>query len=144
MLPTVNELASEQFPHFRDERGVLVPLDVTQAVPFPVVRIFWIFDVPAGSAPGGHAHKACNEYLICASGLIEVEAYDGRVSRTIILSSGSGVHVPPTIFTTERFNLPRSILIVLCDRPYEAEDYLTSHQAVSDFPRNVIDQDATQ
>ena len=92
MLPTVNDLEVTTHLQFRDQRGVLVPLDISQSVPFPVVRLFWVFDVPPGASRGAHAHKACHQYYICASGSVQVESYDAQTTRTITLAAGSGLH----------------------------------------------------
>jgi hypothetical protein len=133
MLPTVNDLDVKVFQHFKDRRGVLVPVELSQTVPFPVVRLFWVFDVPPSASRGAHAHKTCHQYYICISGSVQVEAYDGEASRTVTLAAGNGLHVPPAIFTTERFNIPGSILLVLCDRPYEIDEYLVNHEALTAF-----------
>ncbi len=135
MLPTVNDLEVTTFAHFRDERGVLVPVDISRAVPFPVVRLFWTFDAPPGTSRGGHAHKACHQYYICASGSLQVEAYDGQTERTIKLAAGGSLHIPPAIFTTERFSVPGSVLIVLCSHYYDLDDYLKNHETLAAFRR---------
>lgn len=133
MLLTVNDLEVTIFPNFRDQRGVLVPVDLSRAVPFPVVRLFWVFDVPPGTNRGGHAHKACHQYYICASGSLQVEAYDGQTARTITLAAGNGLYIPPAIFTTERFNLPDSTLMVFCDRFYDIDDYHNDRETLAAF-----------
>jgi dTDP-4-dehydrorhamnose 3,5-epimerase-like enzyme len=124
-LPTVDSLVLLQLRCFRDDRGALVPLDVATVVPFSIVRIFWVYDVPANSSRGSHAHKECHQFLVCMVGSVDVDLFDGSSERTIALAEGQGLHVPPGIFATERYATPGSILIVFCDRPYETADYLT-------------------
>jgi dTDP-4-dehydrorhamnose 3,5-epimerase-like enzyme len=111
-------------PEFRDSRGLLVPVEFSRFVPFAVQRMFWINDVPAGGVRGGHAHKYCHQFAICVTGLVSIEAYNGEAKRTVELRAGQAAHIKPRIFTTERFVAPGSILSVLCDRPYDAVDYL--------------------
>jgi hypothetical protein len=124
MLPTIDDLTPVAHRQFRDERGVLVPIELSRSVPFVVVRLFWVVDVPAGTARGAHAHKICHQYLICAAGSLHVEVFDGVADRTIALAAGQALHVPPAIYAAERFDTPRSLLMVLCDRPFEDEDYI--------------------
>ena len=100
-LPSVKALEPVALRAFRDARGVLVPLELAQAVPFPVRRVFWITDVPAGTERGGHAHKTCHQYLVCIGGLIQVGVDDGTATRTLPLPAGSALHVPPGIYATE-------------------------------------------
>jgi dTDP-4-dehydrorhamnose 3,5-epimerase-like enzyme len=124
VLPTVDDLKVVALRQFADERGVLAPVELTDVVPFTVVRLFWVRDVPPGIQRGAHAHVACHQFMICGAGSVAVDAFDGVAERTVTLAAGTAVHVPPALFTTERFADSRSVLMVLCDRPYEREDYL--------------------
>jgi dTDP-4-dehydrorhamnose 3,5-epimerase-like enzyme len=134
MLPTVGDLKLVTFPRYADGRGVLVSVDdLARAIPFPVIRIFWVSHVPAGAARGAHAHKACHQFLVCAAGSLLIEAYDGSSERTLRLVEGQGVHVPPGIFATQRYEDENTTLIVFCDRPYERGDYLADHGALISF-----------
>jgi dTDP-4-dehydrorhamnose 3,5-epimerase-like enzyme len=136
-LATVDDLQPVAFRLFRDSRGVLVPIELAQSLPFKVARFFWIFDVPAGQVRGAHAHKLCHQFLICALGSVQVEATDGRAERSIELTVGQALHVPPGLFTAERYVAPGSILMVFCDRPYEPEDYLNDREAFLAYRRNL-------
>ena len=130
MLSTVDDLKPVAFRLFSDQRGVLVPIELPQSIPFKVMRFFWVFDVPVGGARGSHGHKACQQYMICAAGSVRVEAYDGHAERSIVLTAGQALHVPPALYTTERFDMPGSVLMVFCDRPYELDDYLNDREAL--------------
>ena len=123
-LPVVASLAVVQHRVFTDPRGSLVPIELTRAVPFQIARLFWVRDVPAGTARGGHAHKLCSQYLICVSGRVGVAASDTVSERSFELAPGEGLLVPPGIFATETYATPDSTLLVLCDRAYETEDYV--------------------
>ena len=46
-------------------------------VPFDIKRTYWTYDIPAGAARGGHAHKECLEVIIAASGSFTVNLDDG-------------------------------------------------------------------
>lgn len=112
---------------------MLVPIELSQTVPFKVARFFWICDVPARTTRGFHAHKTCQQYLICAAGSVQVELYDGRNDRSISLLAGQGLHIPPTIFATQRFDTSKTVLMVFCDKPYEIDDYLNDRAALSTY-----------
>jgi UDP-2-acetamido-3-amino-2,3-dideoxy-glucuronate N-acetyltransferase len=136
-LATVDDLKPVAFRLFRDARGVLVPIELAQALPFKAARFFWIFDVSPGQVRGWHAHKLCQQFLICARGSVHVEAYDGRAERTIALTAGQALHVPPGLFTAERYVAPSSVLMVFCDRLYEPEDNLNDRDAILAYRREV-------
>ena len=107
-----------------DSRGRLGVIDIARNAPFVPVRIFWISEVPAGTARGGHAHKACSQFLVCLRGRINVDAIDGTLSQNYVLGQGDFLNLVPGIYSTETFLDEGSVLAVLCDRPYEPDDYV--------------------
>jgi hypothetical protein len=113
-----------------DKRGTLSVLDIAENTPFVPVRMFWITDVVPGTSRGGHAHKACSQFLVCAQGRIDVEAFDGTISRSFMLTQGDFINLPPGIFATETFLDENSVLLVICDRPFEAEDYIDERETL--------------
>ena len=52
-----------------------------------------------------------------------------------------GLLIPPSIWAEQTYRAPGSVLTVLCDRPYEAYDYIKDY---SDFKiyRKTVDSDA--
>ncbi len=133
MWPTVDQLLIVDLPKFKEQRGLLVPLELQTFVPFAVKRLFWISDVPLGEVRGAHAHKLCHQFLICTAGRLSIDAFDGTVDRRFELLVGQAVHIKPGIFTIERFLNPGSILTVLCDREYEVDDYLVDRESTVQF-----------
>src|SRR3984893_16168203 len=107
-----------------DSRGRLGVIDIASHAPFVPVRMFWISDVAAGTARGGHAHQACSQFLVCLRGRINVDAIDGTLSQNFVLEQGDFLNMVPGIYSTETFLDEGSVLAVLCDRPYEPEDYV--------------------
>jgi hypothetical protein len=133
MWPTVDRLAIVELPKFAEGRGLLVPIEFPKYVPFAVKRLFWICDVPPGGERGAHAHKSCHQFMICTAGRIAITVFDGNLERSFELMAGQALHVEPGIFATERFVDPGSILIVLCDKEYNADDYLPDREATAKF-----------
>ena len=75
-----------------------------------MVRAFWS-SMPAGTARGAHAHKQCQQFLVCVTGSVVIEIFDGSAERSIALAEGQALHVPPG-FSTERYTAPGSVLMV--------------------------------
>jgi len=115
---------------FGDDRGTLGVVDLVGHAPFVPVRIFWISDVPTGKARGGHAHKACSQFVVCLHGRVVVDAFDGTANQRFVLEAGDFINLVPGIFATEEFVEPGSLLLVVCDRPYEADDYIHDKNAL--------------
>jgi hypothetical protein len=109
---------------FDDARGGLGVIDIIDHAPFTPVRLFWISDVAAGQSRGGHAHRACSQFMVCLSGRIQIDAFDGTARRSFSLSRGEFINVVPGIYAIQTFLVEQSVLLVLCDRPYEADDYI--------------------
>jgi UDP-2-acetamido-3-amino-2,3-dideoxy-glucuronate N-acetyltransferase len=116
----------DTLPTMRDSRGALTVADFAKAIPFPVTRLFYVWDVAAGTQRGRHAHRRCSQYMICVTGRIEIELADTLAQRQLELAPGTGVLVPPGIFAAETYCDPGTVLLVLCDRPYEKDDYIHS------------------
>jgi len=123
---SVGAIKLDILPNVRDGRGTLTVADFAATVPFPVVRLFYIRDVPPGTCRGRHAHRLCSQYMICISGKVEINVTDGKQERSLELAPGNAVLIAPGIFAAETYKDPDTILLVLCDRPYEAEDYIHS------------------
>jgi dTDP-4-dehydrorhamnose 3,5-epimerase-like enzyme len=139
MFDSIAHLSTIEFPIFRDERGALVSIEMEKAVPFKVARVFWIFDVPPGRSRGGHAHKACHQFMVCSRGSVNLEITDGSASREITLREGMAVHVPPAIFVIAKLGGAGSVLTVFCDQPYNVNDYVRDLEALKDFRRTEAD-----
>jgi dTDP-4-dehydrorhamnose 3,5-epimerase-like enzyme len=119
------DLEVDDLARFVDARGTLVPLELSLHIPFkPVSRFFFISDVPPGVARGAHAHRSCEQYLLCLSGSVSVKTSDGEQHREVRLSCGQGLHIPPLIFSSELFSDPEAVLGVFCSEPYDASDYI--------------------
>ncbi|MDB4945226.1 MAG: hypothetical protein JWP97_4760 [Labilithrix sp.] len=124
---TVDDVRLVELPSHRSADGELVVVEHGQAIPYVVRRMFTV-RADAGAIRGRHAHKRCSQFLVCSHGRIEVDCDDGSREVTFELATGTrGLLVPPGIWATERYVTADSVLVVLCDRLYEADDYLRDH-----------------
>lgn len=126
-LKTVADIRRIQLPsHARDD-GELVVIEYGETLPFPALRVFTVRAVQ-GAVRGRHAHKQCSQFLVCVHGSIEVECDDGNSKAVFLLDSGNiGLLVPPTIWARETYVTADAVLAVLCDRGYEADDYVRDY-----------------
>jgi hypothetical protein len=60
---------------------------------------------------------------------------DGTRERSVELSSGQAVLIEPGLFATQTYLDDNSILLVLCDRPYEPDDYIQGMDEYLNFRR---------
>jgi UDP-2-acetamido-3-amino-2,3-dideoxy-glucuronate N-acetyltransferase len=115
----------------RDPRGSLLPIEFNDALPFVVTRIFTVADVPEGQVRGAHAHKQCEQLLICLKGKISVFLDDGKSQTTVVLDSpDKGLHIKARVWGEQFGHSDDAVLLVLASDPYSFEDYI--------FDRNLL------
>jgi hypothetical protein len=108
-------------PAFSDASGALTVLD--NALPFPILRVFWIYDAD-GQTRGGHRHHKTRQALIAVAGAVTIFMNDGIVSDTILLDQPSRcLLVEPKDWHTMTFG-PGSMLLVLASQHYDRNDYI--------------------
>lgn len=130
----VNLISLIKLPHIVEENGDLVVAEAGLNIPFSIARVF-IVRAPKGALRGRHAHKACSQLLLCSNGTIVVECFDGITARKVELSSaGAALLIPPGIWASQEYITDNAVLTVLCDLPYDANDYIRDYK---DFLRYV-------
>ena len=129
----VGESALYLMRHFVDARGSLTVGELAKELPFIPNRYFVVFDVPAGELRGEHAHKQCQQFLVCAHGSCRILLDDGQKRCEITLDSPDmGVFMPPMIWGTQYRYSPGAVLLAFASHPYEAEDYLRTYDEFLD------------
>ena len=72
--------------------------------------------------------------MICVSGAVNVTCEDGRQESTFTLNRrDQALLVPPGLWNTVEFRQNDSVLVVLCDRIYEAHDYIHDYAEFLSF-----------
>lgn len=133
MYHTIDSVKLLDLPHHFEDNGDLIVMEKIINVPFEIERVF-VVRAPEGAIRGQHAHKACSQFLTCPSGLIEVICDDGTDKKTFLLTHPNmGLLIPPGIWAQQTYILPNSILTVLCDRIYEAADYIREYDEYQKF-----------
>ncbi|NIJ41630.1 hypothetical protein FHS78_001920 [Parvibaculum indicum] len=111
-----------------DARGALTVGEVPNEVPFSPVRYFVVFDVPSMELRGEHAHKQCQQFLICLHGSCRVLLDDGYNRCEVTLDSPDmGVFMPAMIWGTQYRYSSDAVLLVFASRTYEPDDYLRTY-----------------
>jgi hypothetical protein len=111
-------------PRHARKDGEVVVAEAAAQVPFRIERLFAL-TAPVGGRRGRHAHRLCSQFMICVSGAVEVVCEDGKKQQTFALNRRDrALLVPPGLWNTVEFLEGGSVLVVLCDRLYEADDYI--------------------
>lgn len=125
-----------KFDEHADQNGVLHVYECGNGVPFIVKRIFTV-KAKSGDFRGDHAHKQCNQLLICLSGRIKVNCDDGESIKEYLLdNAGYGLLVASGTWAKQSYLDDDSIILVLCDRVYEKDDYIHDYEQYKRYIKN--------
>ena len=125
-----------ELPRIEDRKGNLTAVSNGVEVPFDIKRVFYIYDIPGGAGRGGHAHKACHQFLCAISGSFEVQLDDGNIKRTVVLNRPYyGLHIPPGIWAAEESFSSGAVCLVLASHGFDELDYLRDYQSFLEFRR---------
>ncbi len=117
--------------------GSLVVAEGIKDVPFSIARVF-VVKALKGERRGNHAHKACQQFLFCSNGKIEVVCDDGFNKKIFLLDSPEkALLIPAGVWAYQNYLEENSILTVLCDQYFDEFDYLRNYDDFKKF-RGVI------
>jgi UDP-2-acetamido-3-amino-2,3-dideoxy-glucuronate N-acetyltransferase len=111
-----------------DLRGGLVAANFEDDLPFMPRRFFTVFGVPSADVRGAHAHRVCQQLLVCVQGSVRAVVDDGTNLQEFELDRPDfGLHVMPMVWGTQYRYSSFAVLLVLASHPYDANDYIRDH-----------------
>jgi dTDP-4-dehydrorhamnose 3,5-epimerase-like enzyme len=136
LLPPLCDVAvvrQIELPRYSRDDGEVVVAQVATQVAFPITRVFTV-TAPRDALRGAHAHIRCTQFMLCVHGAVEIVCDDGLDKRTFHLDRNNlALCVPPTIWNNIFFRHDRAVVMVLCDRPFEEDDYLRDYSGFLAF-----------
>lgn len=125
---TIYDCSIIEVPKVSDRAGNISIVEGLKNLPFEVMRVFYLYDIPAGEARGAHAHYKCHQFIIAASGSFEVCLDDGVNKKTVSLNRPFyGLHISPGIWANELNFSSGAICLVLASTKYEQGDYIRDY-----------------
>ena len=118
-----------KFPQFEEDNGELSVFEENlDLIPFSIKRIFNVRS-RKNSIRGMHAHRLCSQILICSNGSIEVTC-DNSINKEIYIldKPNYGLLVSPGIWAEQKYLTNSASMTVICNRVYEAEDYISNYE----------------
>nr|WP_104083784.1 WxcM-like domain-containing protein [Cryobacterium sp. Y11] len=116
-----------------DMRGSLVVAEFTDDLPFTPQRFFTVFDVPSRDVRGEHAHRQCEQFLVCLKGSVKAIVDDGLTREEFLLDSPSfGLYMPAMTWGTQYAYSPDAVLAVFASLPYDGTDYIRTYSEFQD------------
>jgi hypothetical protein len=113
----------------QDSLGYLTVAQHKKNIPFPIKRLYWVYDTPENIVRGHHAHKELEQVLVCVSGTINVHIENiEREKKEFRLSDPSfGLYVPKMHWRTLQFSAG-AVLLSIASMEYEPSDYIHSYE----------------
>jgi len=112
-----------------DMRGKLAAADFEDDLPFMPRRVFVVYGVPTSEVRGEHAHRECEQLLICVAGSLSVTVDDGCNRQDFDLTNPRiALHVPARVWAVQHHFTADAVLLVLASQPYSPDDYIRSYE----------------
>jgi hypothetical protein len=117
------------FARIPDPRGNLTPVEGERDIPFPIKRVYLIYDVPGGAVRGGTAYRTLEEVFVALSGSFDLTVDDGRGStfRQTLNRGYYGVHVPSMMWRRLSNFSTNAACLILASRHYDEADYVRDY-----------------
>ena len=115
-----------ELPKFVDPRGNLSFVQQPGACPFPIERVYWIYDIPSDRIRHGRALRTTDELIIALSGAFDVtlENAEGGCRVYHLDRCYRGLYVPAGTWRTIDNFTSNSVAMVLASTVYEPGDYI--------------------
>lgn len=126
-------------PKISDPRGNLSFIQHPDGCcPFPIKRVFYLYDVPADSERGGHAHYQGQELIIALAGSFDVVLSDGVESRRWHLDRPyKALYIPTGIWRTIDNFSGGAVCMVLTSTVYSEDDYMRDYETFLDYRKTL-------
>jgi dTDP-4-dehydrorhamnose 3,5-epimerase-like enzyme len=94
-------------------------------IPFPIERVYYLYDVPQGAKRGGHAHRDLQQLLVALSGSFDVLLDNGKERHTWTLNrANTGLLIPPMHWREISNFSSGAVCLVLASAHYDESDYI--------------------
>ena len=114
--------------------GFSIHIQDQTAIPFPIKRTYWIYDVPGGESRGGHAHKRLQQVIVAVSGSFTVNLDNGKEKKQFLLNRpDQGLFLDTEIWRTLDDFSSGAVCLVLASERYDPEDYLYDYNEFIEY-----------
>ena len=123
---------------YSNKTGKLIPIYFNKKFPVKVKRVFFLYG-KKNKIRGNHAHKKCSQFFIPILGKFILKIKTPTTEKKMILDhlSKIAVLVPPKYWCSIKFTNKNSILMVICDKNYDFDDYLESYDDYIKYLRKI-------
>lgn len=118
-----------ELPVVENPQGHLTFIEEQRHVPFPIARVYYLYDVPEGAVRGGHAHQELEQLIVPIGGELDVIVDDSeRRERIHLHQPHVGLHIPRMIWRELENFSAGSFCLVLASALYDEADYYRDYE----------------
>lgn len=108
---------------FRDERGVLTPVELKDYVDWPVKRIYYLTDVT--KPRGGHAVRGEKKMYVCQKGIVKARFHDGKKWNEFKLNGPDDAILMTGMCFRDFYEFSKdAVLLAISSVNYDPNDYI--------------------
>ncbi|MDW4561933.1 MULTISPECIES: sugar 3,4-ketoisomerase [Aeromonas] len=112
-----------------DERGSLIALEEGNNIPFPIRRVYYVFNTLEGVRRGFHAHKELKQVAIAVRGSCRFVLDDGSERVEVLLDNPAQGLLIESFMWREMYDFSEDcVLMVLADQLYDESDYIRNYE----------------
>ena len=115
-------------PVVTDPRGDLTFIEGENHIPFPIRRVYYLYNVPVDAERGGHAHYDLEQVVFALSGSFRIKIDNGSTKTEYWLNNPQkGLYINKLIWREMDSFSQGAVCMVLASRPYDESDYLREY-----------------
>lgn len=127
-MSTIDDCALIELDRVASPGGSLTAVEGGVDVPFPIERVYYLYDVPGGETRGGHAHRELRQLFVAVMGAFDLVLDDGVQRKTIRLDRSYHAVLVPEMIWRELENFSAGgICMVLASQPFTEADYIRTY-----------------
>lgn len=118
-----------QLPQLGEEPiGFISVAEPLKNIPFPIQRVYWIYQTPADIIRGQHAHVKLQQVIIAVAGKIKLrcEYLDGSAEEFYLDHPSKGLFVPQMVWRHIEFS-ENATLLCIASEQYDEKDYIRNY-----------------
>lgn len=109
---------------YNDLRGNLCVVETRKEIDFEIKRIFYVYEVPAETTRGDHAHRKLEQLVIAVYGCFDVTIDDGlETARFRLDTPNRGLYIGPMVWNSLINFSEGAVGLVLASNHYDEADY---------------------
>ena len=115
-------------PVVSDPRGDLTFIEGERHVPFPIRRVYYLYNVPVDAVRGGHAHRELEQVVFAISGSFRMKIDDGnQKTEHWLRDPRKGLYINRLIWREMDSFCQGTVCMVVASQPYDEADYFRNY-----------------